>query len=82
MWAAVSSAFSNMITLVGQFLTALTGENGALAGLLPLFAIGIAISLVMVAVKIKVYGLAAERSAVVTGRIAGTSLEPACYNMI
>lgn len=52
MWNAVTTAFSNMITLVGQFLTALTGENGALAGLLPLFAIGIAISLVMVAVKI------------------------------
>lgn len=52
MWDAVSSAFGNMITLVGQFLTALTGSSGALNGLLPLFAIGIAISLIMVAVKI------------------------------
>ena len=52
MWAAVTSAFTNMITLVGEFMSALTGENGALAGLLPLFAIGIAISLIMVAVKI------------------------------
>lgn len=60
MWAAVSSAFTSMIGLVGDFLTALTGENGDLAGLLPLFAIGIAISLVMVAVKIENYGLAVE----------------------
>ena len=52
MWAAVRNAFTSMITLVGEFMSALTGENGALAGLLPLFAIGIAISLIMVAVKI------------------------------
>lgn len=55
MWAAVTSAFSNMITLVGEFLTALIspGTSGPdLTALLPLFAIGIAISLVMVAVKI------------------------------
>lgn len=52
MWEAVTSAFTNMIGLVGTFLTALTGSSGALNGLLPLFAIGIAISLVMVSVKI------------------------------
>lgn len=52
MWNAVTDAFSSIITLVGEFLTELTGASGALAGLLPLFAVGIAISLVMVAVKI------------------------------
>lgn len=52
MWAAVTDAFTSCITLVGQFLTALTSSSGALYGLLPLFAIGISISLVMVAVKI------------------------------
>lgn len=55
MWAAVTTAFSSMITLVGSFLTALISpaENGAnLTALLPLFAIGIAISLLMVSVKI------------------------------
>ena len=55
MWAAVTSAFTSMISLVGTFLTALISpaEGGAnLTALLPLFAIGIAISLVMVAVKI------------------------------
>lgn len=50
MWEAVSTAFGSMITLVGQFLRELL--TGNLNGLLPLFAIGIAISLVMVAVKI------------------------------
>lgn len=50
MWDAVTTAFTSIITLVGQFLTAIT--SGTLAGLLPLFAVGIAISLVMVAVKI------------------------------
>ena len=55
MWTAVTTAFTNMIGLVGEFLTALTSPatGGAdLTGLLPLFAIGIAISLVLVAVKI------------------------------
>lgn len=52
MWTAVTDAFTACIGLVGQFLTALTSSGGALYNLLPLFAIGIAISLVMVAVKI------------------------------
>lgn len=55
MWAAVTTAFGNMITLVGSFLTALISplqDGPDLTELLPLFAIGIAISLVMVAVKI------------------------------
>ena len=52
MWAAVTDAFSSMLTLVGSFVTALTSSSGALYPLLALFAIGIAISLVMVAVKI------------------------------
>lgn len=50
LWTAVTTAFSSMLTLVGNFITALM--SGALSSLLPLFAIGIAISLVMVAVKI------------------------------
>lgn len=52
MISALGSAFSQMITWVGNFITALTDSEGALNGLLPLFAIGIAISLVMVCVKI------------------------------
>lgn len=50
MWGAVTTAFTSCMTLVGQFITALT--SGALSPLLQLFAIGIAISLVMVAVKL------------------------------
>lgn len=62
MWDAVSDAFGEMITLVGSFLTALL--SGGLSGLLPLFAIGIAISLVMVAVKIN-FTLIAQKGGLV-----------------
>lgn len=51
MIAAVTSAISTVITWVGTVISALTGE-GALADLLPLFAIGIAISAVLLGVKI------------------------------
>lgn len=51
MWQAVGDAFEAFIGMVGQLVTALTGANGALAGLLPLFAIGIAISIFMVGFK-------------------------------
>ena len=47
MLAAVTSAISDVITWLGTVITALTGTNGALAPLLPLFAIGIAISAVL-----------------------------------
>lgn len=50
MWSEVTKAFTSIISLVGEFLTAIT--SGSLTGILPLFAVGIAISLVMVAVKI------------------------------
>lgn len=49
---AVGSALSSMISWIGSFISALTGTNGALAPLLPLFAIGIAASLCMFAMKI------------------------------
>lgn len=52
MLAAVTAAISDVITWVGTVITALTGTNGALAPLLPLFAIGIAISAVLLGVKI------------------------------
>ena len=52
MLAAVTSAISTVITWVGTVITALTGAQGALAALLPLFAIGIAISAVLLGIKI------------------------------
>ena len=51
MIAAVTSALSSMIGWIGSFVTALTSSGGALAELLPLFAIGIAASLCMFAMK-------------------------------
>lgn len=52
MLAAVTDAISTVITWVGTVITALTGSSGALNALLPLFAIGIAISAVLLGVKI------------------------------
>lgn len=51
MVAAVTSALSSMIGWIGSFITALTGSSGALNELLPLFAIGIAASICMFAMK-------------------------------
>lgn len=52
MLAAVTSALSTVITWVGTVITALVGETGALTDLLPLFAIGIAISALLLGVKV------------------------------
>lgn len=52
MLAAVTDAISTVITWVGTVITALTSSTGALYNLLPLFAIGIAISAVLLGVKI------------------------------
>lgn len=51
MLAAVTSGLTTVITWVGTVITAITGENGALAPLLPLFAIGIAISVVFLGIR-------------------------------
>lgn len=48
---AVTSALSTVITWVGSVVTALTSTNGALAPLLPLLAIGVAVSALMLGVK-------------------------------
>ena len=44
MMDAVTTALGTVVSWVGTVLTALTSSTGALNGLLPLFAIGIAIS--------------------------------------
>lgn len=44
MMAAVTSALTSVISWIGTVLTALTSSGGALAELLPLLAVGIAIS--------------------------------------
>lgn len=57
MVAAVTSALNSMIGWIGSFISALVnapsnGSGGELHALLPLFAIGIAASLTMFAMKI------------------------------
>lgn len=52
MLVEISSVFTQVITWLGEFLTALTGETGALAALWPLMAISIGVSVLMVCIKI------------------------------
>ena len=49
---AVTSGLSTVIDWVGTVVNSLIGESGELAALLPLFAIGIAISSVMLGIRI------------------------------
>lgn len=51
MMAAVTSALSTVITWIGTVVNALVGSGGALAELLPLFAISVAISAFMLGMK-------------------------------
>lgn len=51
MLEAVTSALTTVIGWVGTVVTALTGESGALNELLPLLAIGVAISALMLGIK-------------------------------
>ena len=48
---AITTAVTNIITWMGTVVTALFGQTGALADLLPFFAIGIACSVVLFAVR-------------------------------
>ena len=52
MLEAVTSGITSVIGWVGTVITALTAETGQLASLLPLFAIGIAISAVLLGIRI------------------------------
>lgn len=52
MLTQLSTLFTQVITWIGEFVTALTSTDGALADLLPLFLVGIAISLTMVITKL------------------------------
>lgn len=51
MMAAVTTAISTVIDWIALVVNALVGTNGALAELLPLFAIGIAISAFLLGIK-------------------------------
>lgn len=49
---AIGSSITSVIGWAGEVVTALTSTDGALNELLPLFAIGVAVSAVMLGVKI------------------------------
>lgn len=51
MLAAVTSGLTSVVEWVGTVISAITTEAGALNELLPLFAIGIAISVLFLGVK-------------------------------
>lgn len=52
MIAAVGDALTTVISWCGDVLTAVTTESGALADLLPLWAVGIAISALMLGIRV------------------------------
>jgi divalent metal cation (Fe/Co/Zn/Cd) transporter len=52
MLTAVSDALTSLITMIGSVVTAVISDTGALNDLLPVFAIGIAASVVLLGVKI------------------------------
>lgn len=51
MLEAVTDALSTVIAWVGSVVTALVGTDGALKDLLPLLAVGVAISALMLGIK-------------------------------
>ena len=51
MLEAVTSGISQVITWIGTVITALTSSTGALYPLLPLFAVGIAVSAILLGIK-------------------------------
>ena len=52
MLAAVTSGIGTVIDWIGKVITAITAESGGLGELLPLFAIGISISAILLGVKV------------------------------
>lgn len=51
-FTAIGDAFTQIITWVGEFLTALTSSSGALFPLLVLVGISVSVSLLMLGIKI------------------------------
>lgn len=52
MLQAVTDALTQILIWIGSVITSLTSSSGALYSLLPLFAVGIAISVILLGVKI------------------------------
>lgn len=51
MLTAVTDALTTVISWIGSVITALTSTDGALNELLPLFAVGIAVSALLLGIK-------------------------------
>lgn len=51
MLAAIGGAFTEIIGWLGEMVTALVGESGALKDLLPVFAIGIGVAVLFMAIR-------------------------------
>ncbi len=51
MLEAVTTGLTTVIAWVGSVVTALTGESGALKELLPLLAIGVSVSALMLGIR-------------------------------
>ena len=51
MVAAISDAFTGIISWMGQFVTALVTTDGELNALLPVFVIGIGVSILLLGIK-------------------------------
>lgn len=52
LWTTVTAGFQAIITCVGDVVTAFIGTDGALKDLLPLFVIGIGVSLLTLSVRL------------------------------
>lgn len=52
MMDAITTALSNLITMIGSVVSALIGNSGALAPLLPLVGLSIAGSVIFLGVKV------------------------------
>lgn len=48
----IGTALTEVISWIGQVLTAITGTDGALKDLFPILAVGIGVSVVMMVVKV------------------------------
>ncbi len=51
MVAAIGTAFTGVLGWIGEFISALTGADGVLKDMLPVFVIGVAVSVVMLGIK-------------------------------
>ena len=52
MIASIGTALTSVITWIGQVVGAITTEAGSLKELLPIFGIGIAVSVVMLGIRV------------------------------